>query len=175
MDASALNAAAVQAATEAMLAAGFGHWTEEVDEDDIDGDGDGGHGHPHPHPHAHPFHLAAQHTATAASSLSALPTSTFFAALRVGEGVDALDLIGYPQWRHAIILDSRHEEQEFFIRWAGWDQKWDGQSSTQSQKARHRITWTQIHTSSHRLVFLVLLCRMGPLPTSRTCPHESGR
>lgn len=85
MDLASLNAAAVQAATEAMLAAGFGHW-EDVDDEDGQG--------PHPHPHPTALHLAAQHTATAASSLSALPSAAFFAALRVGEGVDALDLIG---------------------------------------------------------------------------------
>ena len=107
-----LNATAVQAATEAMLAVGFGHWGG--------GENNGDDEQHHNMNMAAQLQLATAHTATAASSLSALPSSAFFSALRLGEGVDALDIIGHPQWRHAIILDSRNEDQEFKIRWAGW-------------------------------------------------------
>jgi hypothetical protein len=109
-DAAHLNATAVQAATEAMLAVGFGHW----------GGGEHNGDDEQHHNMAAQLQLATAHTATAASSLSALPSSAFFSSLRLGEGVDCLDIIGHPQWRHAIILDSRNEEQEFLVRWAGW-------------------------------------------------------
>ena len=122
--AAAHNAAAVQAATEAMLAAGFGGWDDGGEGDGMDGD-DGGHG---LHGGAAPgmaaqLALATAHTAGAAASLCALPPASFFASLRVGEGVDALDCIGVSQWRHAVVLDRRSDGQEVLIRWAGWDAK----------------------------------------------------
>lgn len=115
LDAASHNASAVQAATEAMLAAGFGFGGGGGGEDEAGGGLMGGGANM-----AAQLALATAHTATAASSLSALPSSAFFASLQSGEGVDALDLIGPPQWRHALVMDSRHECQEFLIRWAGW-------------------------------------------------------
>ena len=129
LDAASHAASAVQAATEAMLAAGFGFG---VGGGGGGGGGEGGFGLGGEDDGAGgmlpmgganmaaQLALATAHTATAASSLSALPSSGFFASLRAGEGVDALDLIGAPQWRHAVVLESRHECQEFLIRWAGW-------------------------------------------------------
>ena len=69
-----------------------------------------------------------------ASSSPARP-SPFLLSLRVGDEVDALDEIGYRQWRHAFILELGHipgqtvhdsaRIGEYKIRWAGWDAKWD--------------------------------------------------
>ncbi len=106
------------------------------DPDDPDelAEGGGGHQQHQQHTLASQLALATQHTATAASSLAALPSPAFFASLRVGEGVDCLDIIGHPQWRHAVILDERHEEQEFHVRWSGQSkaqlQRTDGRSDT---------------------------------------------
>jgi len=89
----------------------------------------------HPPPQHHPHHPQSHTTSlTSVAALQALPSPSWFASLRPGDGVDVLDFIGLPQWRHGIILErrtsNRHQPDitgvngSFLVRWAGWDVKW---------------------------------------------------
>ena len=76
-------------------------------------------------------------TIASLSHLTSPPTrpSPFLLSLRVGDEVDALDEIGYRQWRHATLLELGHipgqtvhdsgRVGEYKLRWKGWDSKWD--------------------------------------------------
>ena len=92
---------------------------------------------PPPLLHSHSAH-GAQPQQPAAASPSPAPStrpSLFLLSLRIGDEVDALDEIGYRQWRHAFVLELGHlpgqtvddsgQVGEYKIRWAGWDAKWD--------------------------------------------------
>ena len=70
-----------------------------------------------------------------ASAVQGGRPSPFLLSLRVGDEVDALDEIGYRQWRHAFVMELGHipgqtvddsgQVGDYKIRWAGWDAKWD--------------------------------------------------
>ena len=102
-------------------------------------------GHPptyHPPPHLQaplPLLRPEPHPLSTLTSLLTSPSpfrpSPFLLSLHIGDEVDALDEIGYRQWRHAYILELGHipgqtihdsgRVGEYKIRWKGWDAKWD--------------------------------------------------
>ena len=98
------------------------------------------HTHAHLNTHARHFPLPppllhAQQPAVTSSPQANNRPSPFLLSLRIGDEVDALDEIGYRQWRHAFIMELGHipgqtvddsgQVGDYKIRWAGWDSKWD--------------------------------------------------
>ena len=69
-------------------------------------------------------------SSNAAIGVSGRPSS-WLLSLSIGSQVDALDEIGYRQWRHATILECGHLPGQsihdsatigtYKIRWTGWD------------------------------------------------------
>lgn len=148
------------------------------------------HSHAHINPHARHFPLpppllhSNQPPATASAAASSSPPppvnnrpSPFLLSLRIGDEVDALDEIGYRQWRHAFIMELGHipgqtvddsgQVGEYKIRWAGWDAKWDevrtAGTHISPRIASHRITRSYI---PHITVVLTnrcfhVLCSVG--------------
>ena len=100
---------------------------------------------PLPPPLLHNNHIQQQQQQQQQPAASSSPRSSnrpspFLLSLRIGDEVDALDEIGYRQWRHAFIMELGHipgqtvddsgQVGEYKIRWAGWDAKWDEVRST---------------------------------------------